>query len=189
MAWMHDQVAAIGEPSIEAWVRRDDQPVWIRDLLGRQPRCAAAEVTTIDPCASYIATSAFACPASATTNFALAREIMVASSSIVAARPRGAFDAANGQARRREVVHHHRACHQEHHQRSDDRQVELEMELAQLAVLLFREHVARAAQRENAARPLRIVFDGGAQARDVHVDRPIEVLEGLALGEIHQRLA
>ena len=100
-----------------------------------------------------------------------------------------AFDAANGQARRREVMHHHRARHQEHHQRSDDRQVELEMELAQLAVLLFREHVAGAAQRENAARPLRIVFDGRAQARDVHVDRPVEVLERFARGEVHQRLA
>src|SRR5919204_2491975 len=58
-----------------------------------------------------------------------------------------------------------------------------------MSVLLLGEHVARAAYGDDAARLLRIVLDGGADARDVHVDRAVEGLELLALHEVHQRLA
>ena len=51
------------------------------------------------------------------------------------------------------------------------------------------EHITRATHRDNAARMFRIVFDRGAHARDVHIDRAIERVERLALEQIHQLLA
>src|SRR6187397_3024191 len=55
------------------------------------------------------------------------------------------------------------------------------------AVLVLREYITRAAQRDDSPRMLRVVLDGRAQARDVYVDGAVEVLECLTLGEIHQR--
>src|SRR6266850_103104 len=40
----------------------------------------------------------------------------------------------------------------------------------------------------DAARPLRIVLDGGADARHMDVDRAVEGFQRFALDEIHQRL-
>jgi len=76
---------------------------------------------------------------------------------------RGTLDATHRHVRRCEVMPDHRARDQEHHHGSDDCQVEPEVQPAHLSVLFLREHVARTAQRENSSRPLRIIFDGGAQ--------------------------
>src|SRR2546426_1316693 len=54
------------------------------------------------------------------------------------------------------------------------------------SVLLLGEDVAGAADREDATRPLRVVLDGRADARDVDVDRAVEGLERLAPDEIHE---
>ena len=51
------------------------------------------------------------------------------------------------------------------------------------------EDVARAAHRQDAARLLGIVLDGGADADDMDVDRAVEGLELLALQQVHQRIA
>src|SRR5689334_299037 len=56
-------------------------------------------------------------------------------------------------------------------------------------VLLFGEYVARTAHCEDTPRLLRIILDGRANARDVHVDRAIELFECGAFGEVHQRIA
>src|SRR6478672_7429119 len=58
-----------------------------------------------------------------------------------------------------------------------------------VGVLLAREHVARAAHGEDAARRLRIVLDHGADARDMNVDRAVEGLERMALERIHDLVA
>ena len=47
--------------------------------------------------------------------------------------------------------------------------------------LRFREHIARAAHGDDPARMFRIVFDGGADARDMNVDRAIEGFQRFAL--------
>src|SRR5258708_13678991 len=56
-------------------------------------------------------------------------------------------------------------------------------------VLIPREDVARAAHRQDAAWLLGIVLDGGADARDMDVDRAVEGFELLALQEVHHRVA
>ena len=54
---------------------------------------------------------------------------------------------------------------------------------------LLREHVARAAHREHAARRLRVVLDRRADARDVDVDRAVEGLQRIALERVHDLVA
>src|SRR4029079_8535303 len=58
-----------------------------------------------------------------------------------------------------------------------------------LLVLPPREHITRAADRQDPAGMLRIILDGGPDARDMHVDRAVERSELLAPDEIHQPLA
>src|SRR5712672_2471919 len=57
------------------------------------------------------------------------------------------------------------------------------------AILVTGEDVARAAHRQDAARLLGIVLDGGADARDMDVDRAVEGFELLTLEQVHQRVA
>src|SRR5690606_3201724 len=58
-----------------------------------------------------------------------------------------------------------------------------------LRILAAGEHVARAAHGADAPRPPRVVLDGGADARDVDVDRAVERLERRAPHAVHQRVA
>ena len=53
----------------------------------------------------------------------------------------------------------------------------------------LREHIAGAAHGDDAARLLRIVLDGGADARDVDVDRAVERFEPLVLHHVHDGVA
>ena len=54
------------------------------------------------------------------------------------------------------------------------------------SILLAREHVPGAPHREEPAGALGIVLDGGADARDVDVDRAVERLERLAAHKVHE---
>ena len=83
------------------------------------------------------------------------------------------------------------ACGQnDHEQARKDSQVELKVEASHRAsVLLLGEDVAGAAYRDDAARSLHIVLDGGADARDVHIDGAVERLQRLGLHQVHQHLA
>ena len=110
-------------------------------------------------------------------HFALTCGIMVTFVEHLGGKLRSALDAAHRHARSHEVMPDHRAGNQEHHHGSDDRQVELEVQPAHLSILFLGEHVTRTAQRENPSRPLRVILDGRAQARDVHVDRTVEIFE------------
>src|ERR1700730_888133 len=56
-------------------------------------------------------------------------------------------------------------------------------------VLGLGEHVADAANRDDAARLFRIVLDRRPDARDMHVDGTVERLDLLALDRVHQRIA
>ena len=58
-----------------------------------------------------------------------------------------------------------------------------------VGVLDPRKHIARAAHCQNAQRSLRIAFDDGTNARDMHVDRAVERVQRFATDQIHQLLA
>src|SRR5579864_8690087 len=56
-------------------------------------------------------------------------------------------------------------------------------------LLCFGKYIAGAAHRYHAAWLLRVVLNGGADAGDVHVDRPVEGVEPFVPEQIHQGVA
>src|SRR6185436_14565730 len=56
-------------------------------------------------------------------------------------------------------------------------------------ILLLCEHVAAAADRDDATRLSRIVFDDGANARDMYIDGAVERFQRFALELLHQCLS